>query len=66
MYLFSIPNPALTLTLPAYQTASGAADILMHTMERFFNQSDNMEITDSISIALMKTVMKYTMALGEC
>ena len=63
--VFSLMNPALTLTLPAYQTSSGAADILMHTMERFFNQSDNMEITDSISTALMKTVMKYTKVLVD-
>ena len=33
---FAVMNPELTMTLPAYQTASGAADILMHTMERYF------------------------------
>ena len=31
---FAIMNPELTYSLPAYQTASGAADIMMHTMER--------------------------------
>ncbi|MDO4273781.1 MAG: iron-containing alcohol dehydrogenase [Eubacteriales bacterium] len=60
---FAVMNPELTMTLPAYQTASGAVDILMHTMERYFNQSDNMEITDSISEALMRTVMKYALVL---
>ena len=63
--VFSLMNPALTMTLPPYQTSSGAADILMHTMERYFNQADNMEITDSISAALMKTVMKYTRVLVD-
>ncbi len=62
---FSLLDPALTMTLPAYQTSSGAADILMHTMERFFNLCDNMEITDNISIALMRTVMKHTKILVE-
>ena len=60
---FSLLNPELTMTLPAYQTACGAADILMHTMERFFNQCDNMEITDRISITLMQDVMKYARIL---
>ena len=62
---FAVMNPELTMTLPAYQTASGAADILMHTMERYFNQNDNMEITDSISETLMKHVMKYAGILVE-
>lgn len=55
---FAILNPELTYTLPPYQTASGCVDILMHTMERYFNQADNMSITDSISEALMRTVIK--------
>ena len=63
---FAILNPALTLTLPEYQTASGAVDILMHTMERYFNRGDNMEITDAISEALMRTVMRYARELIAC
>lgn len=55
---FAVLNPELTMTLPAYQTACGCADILMHTMERYFNQAKNMELTDGISEALMRTVMK--------
>ena len=51
-------NPELTMTLPVYQTASGCADIMMHTMERYFNQSANMELTDGISEHLIRTVMK--------
>ena len=33
--IFSIMNPELTCTLPAYQTACGAVDIMMHTLERY-------------------------------
>ena len=54
---FAIMNPELTMTLPDYQTACGCTDILMHTMERYFTNGGNMEITDSISEALMQTVI---------
>ncbi|HIW43352.1 MAG TPA: iron-containing alcohol dehydrogenase [Candidatus Mediterraneibacter vanvlietii] len=55
---FAVMNPELTMTLPKYQTASGCVDIMMHTMERYFNLSENMELTDGISEHLIRTVMK--------
>lgn len=55
---FAAMNPELTMTLPKYQTASGCVDIMMHTMERYFNHSENMEMTDGISEHLIRTVMK--------
>lgn len=55
---FAVMNPELTMTLPKYQTASGCVDIMMHTMERYFNQSENMELTDGFSEHLICTVMK--------
>ena len=57
--LFTVMNPALTMSLPDYQTESGCTDILMHTMERYFTQGGNMELTDAIAEGLLKTVMKY-------
>lgn len=60
---FAIMNPELTLALPRYQTFSGIADILMHTMERYFNRSENMAVTDGVSEALMRTVMTYARVL---
>lgn len=60
---FAIMDPQLTMTLPDYQTQSGCVDILMHTMERYFNQADNMELTDGISEALLRTVMKNAVIL---
>ena len=54
---FAIMNPELTMTLPDYQTACGCADIMMHTMERYFTNGGNMEITDSMAEALLRTVM---------
>ena len=57
---FAIMNPELTYTLPAYQTASGAVDIMMHTMERYFQQEQLMDITFSMAEALLRDIMKYT------
>ena len=55
---FAVMNPELTMSLPAYQTACGCVDILMHTMERYFTSGDKMELTDSIAEALMRTVIQ--------
>lgn len=55
---FAVINPALTLTLPPFQTACGCADILMHTLERYLNRGENMELTDGIAEALMRTVIQ--------
>ena len=61
--LFAIMNPDLTKTLPDYQTESGCADIMMHTMERYFCNGGAMEITDGLAAALIKTVMKNALIL---
>ena len=54
---FAIMNPELTMTLPDYQTACGCTDIMMHTMERYFTNGGNMEITDALAEGLLRTVM---------
>lgn len=63
--VFAVMNPELTMTLPAYQTASGCVDIMMHTMERYFTQGGNMEITDSIAEGLLRTVMTNAVILRD-
>ena len=46
---FAIMNPNLPRVFP-YQTASGAADIMMHTMERYFTPTDtDTSLTDRIA-----------------
>lgn len=62
---FSIMDPQLTVTLPDYQTACGCVDILMHTEERYFTNGGNMELTDSIAEALMRTVIKNARILKD-
>ena len=53
---FAIMNPERTFSLPAYQTAAGVTDIMMHTMERYFNVDGDMTIADNIAEALMRTM----------
>lgn len=56
---FAVMNPERTYTLPAYQTACGATDIMMHTMERYFSHDDDMVLTDNIAEAILRTVKEY-------
>ena len=60
---FAIMNPERTYTLPPFQTAAGATDIMMHTMERYFSKYEDAMLTDAIAEALLRTVMKATKAV---
>lgn len=53
---FAVMNPERTYTLPAYQTACGVVDIMMHTMERYFSHDDDMTLTDELAEGLLRTV----------
>lgn len=55
--VFAILDPILTFTLPYYQMVSGACDILMHAMERYFSPTDNTELIDSMCEGLMRVVI---------
>lgn len=54
--LFAIMNPELTYSVPTYHSASGGADILFHTMERYFTQTQDVKLTDKIAEGLLVTV----------
>jgi alcohol dehydrogenase YqhD (iron-dependent ADH family) len=58
--VFSILNPELTCTLPPYQTACGATDMMAHVMERYFTNTKEVEITDRISEAVLLTIINET------
>ncbi|MEA4852631.1 MAG: iron-containing alcohol dehydrogenase [Paludibacter sp.] len=58
--VFSILNPELTCSLPAYQTACGATDMMAHVMERYFTNTKNVEITDRLCEAVLLTVINET------
>ena len=57
---FAIMNPELTFTLPAYQTACGASDIMAHVMERYFTRSSGVDFTDRLCEATLKTIIHNT------
>lgn len=56
--IFSILNPELTMSLPAYQTACGATDIMAHVFERYFTNTKDVEITDRMCEAVLLTMIK--------
>lgn len=60
---FAIENPELTYTVSPYQTACGAVDIAMHTIERYFCPGEDTYLTDAIAEAVIKSTMK---AAADC
>ena len=54
---FSILNPALTQTLPPYQTAAGITDIMAHLFERYFTNTKDVEVTDRMIEGLLMTMI---------
>ena len=57
--VLSILNPELTMSLPAYQTACGVTDMFVHITERYFTNTRDVDITDELAEALMRTILKY-------
>ncbi len=56
--LFAILNPELTYSVSPYQTACGTTDIMMHTLERYFSDEDELSpLTDNIALGLLKAVV---------
>lgn len=57
---FSICDPTCLYSLPAEQTAAGAADTMSHVFEQYFQPNDGAYLTDRMSEAVLKTVIHYT------
>jgi len=55
---FSILNPALTQTLPAFPTACGITDIIAHLYERYLTNTKEVEVTDRMIEALLLTMIR--------
>ena len=53
---FSILNPELTTTLPAFQSACGFTDIMAHLYERYLTNTKDVEVTDRLIEALLITM----------
>ena len=61
--IFALINPEFLFTLPDYQIGCGCADIMMHTLERFFSDIQGNYLTDEFACGLMRTVVKFSPVL---
>ena len=55
---FSILNPELTFTLPPFQTACGACDIMCHVFERYFTNTRDVLMTDELCEGVLRTIVQ--------
>ena len=55
---FALMNPEVTYTLPAYQTACGATDMMAHILERYFTNEKGVDLTDRLCEAVLSAVIK--------
>ncbi len=56
--LFSILNPELTYSVDKFQTGCGIVDIMMHTLERYFTKTRDVDLTDQIAEGLLRSVIR--------
>ena len=56
--LFAIENPELTFGVSAYQTACGVVDSMMHSLERYFNPSEDYQVADDFALAVVKRLLE--------
>ena len=57
---FAVMNPELTFSLPPFQTAAGATDMMAHIMERYFTNTPHTEVPDAVGEAVMRTIIDAT------
>ena len=57
---FAVMNPRFTCSVPAYQTASGATDMISHVLERYFTNTTDVALTDRLGEAIIRTVLDAT------
>ena len=55
---FALMNPELMYTLPAYQTACGATDMMAHVLERYFTNEPDVDLTDRLCEAVLSAVVR--------
>jgi alcohol dehydrogenase YqhD (iron-dependent ADH family) len=56
--LLSVMNPEFFFTLPPYQLASGVADMMSHIFERYFTNTKNVDLSDGLCEATLRTIMR--------
>jgi alcohol dehydrogenase YqhD (iron-dependent ADH family) len=63
--VFSIMNPELFFTLPKNQIANGVADMMSHIFERYFTNTKNVDLTDALCEATLKTIIKNALIVSK-
>lgn len=62
----SFLDPTLTYTVSPYQTACGAADMMSHILEVYFNLNEDLYMLDSMMEAMLKTIVRFApVAIAE-
>jgi alcohol dehydrogenase YqhD (iron-dependent ADH family) len=64
--VFSILNPELTFTLPAFQTACGISDMIAHILERYFTNVTSVGLTDGLCESLLRTIIEASDTAIKC
>lgn len=57
--VFSILNPEFMKTLPKDRVAQVIVDSLAHSMERYFTNTEHLELTDKLIEGVMQTLVTY-------
>lgn len=55
---FAVMNPELTMTLPAWQTASGISDMMAHILERYLSNTPEVQIGDRLAEGMLLAIME--------
>lgn len=55
---FAVMNPELTMTLPAWQTASGITDMMAHILERYLSNTPDIQIGDRMAEGMLLAIME--------
>ena len=61
--VFTIMDPETMYTLPAYQVGCGITDMFLHVFERYFCAEKNVDLTDRLCEAIMKTILNNAQRL---
>lgn len=62
---FSILDPELTYSLPLYQTACGIVDMMAHIFERYFTNTEAVDLTDQMCEAVLRSIIAAGNAIRE-
>lgn len=57
---FALLDPTLTYSVSPFQTACGLVDILSHSFERYFCESQKFELSDYLALSVIRQIIELT------